>query len=203
MAKRRRVNWDYVEPLWRASKLSNMEIVRQYEEIHQRSSEWKKTVTEAAIRKRARQKGWRKDLVPEVKKRTREKLLVRDPVRDQADLEQDENIIEATSEALAGVIQTIRGDVMKTRAILARVRQEIIDNPDQVRLFSFRGDVTEHHVKMGTEEVTRAVRNLTTAEKAWVDNVWRAYGLGEDDDAETGAFEYNAYFGDPPEEEKS
>jgi hypothetical protein len=191
MAKR--ANWDFIEPLWRAAKLSNLEICRRYDALHKNSTEWKHSVTEAAIRKEAKLKNWKKDLVDEVRNAVKEKL-VRQQVRTDK-IRTDKEIVDAASGALALVVESIRSDVMKTRVVLERLRQEIIDDPDQVKLFAYQGAVTEHLVKMGTPDHSAAVRNLTTAERQWLESIWKAYGLDEPDEVEKKDLQYNFYFG--------
>lgn len=78
MAKR--VDWIFVEQLYRAGGLKSRELVRQYAEAHKDQDEFKKTVTEGAIRKqaKAKAKGWKKDLAHMVKKEALEQLVRND-----------------------------------------------------------------------------------------------------------------------------
>ena len=72
---RKVVDWDSVEPLYRAGILSNYEICRQYAADHTHTQTWKTSVTETAIRKRAKEKGWQRDIADRVIKTVREKLV--------------------------------------------------------------------------------------------------------------------------------
>jgi len=92
---RKVVDWDSVEPLYRAGILSNYEVAQQYAADHKHSQTWKQTVAESAIRKKAKEKGWEKNLAGRIKERVREKL-VRDDVRN-ANLS-DAEIVEQASE---------------------------------------------------------------------------------------------------------
>lgn len=75
MAKRKYIDWDSVEPLYRAGLLSLSEICTQYGADHQHSQVWKITVTHVAIIKRARAKGWKRNLVDKVHKKIQEQLV--------------------------------------------------------------------------------------------------------------------------------
>ncbi|MBI9091801.1 MAG: hypothetical protein JEZ12_21530 [Desulfobacterium sp.] len=79
MAKR--VNWDYIKPMYCAGSMSNCEIARQYESDHADSEEWKATITEASIRKRAKSKKWQRNIADKVQAQIKENL-VREEVRD-------------------------------------------------------------------------------------------------------------------------
>lgn len=96
MSKRKLIDWDSIEPLYRSGSMSNCDICRQYEADHTHSQTWKKTVTETAIRKRAKEKGWQKDIAEKVKNKVREDL-VRGEVRG-SNLSDEEVIEQASKE---------------------------------------------------------------------------------------------------------
>jgi len=75
MAKRLLINWDAIEPLYRAGILSLPEIAHQYEADHQHSQRWKKTVTHQAIAKHSKQKKWTRNIAERVKSRVQEELV--------------------------------------------------------------------------------------------------------------------------------
>jgi hypothetical protein len=60
---RRKVDWSEVEPLYRADVLSVAEIARQFK------------ITDAAIRKHAKEHKWKRDLGAKVRAKTAEKLI--------------------------------------------------------------------------------------------------------------------------------
>jgi L-rhamnose mutarotase len=80
----KRIDWDSVEPLYRAGQLSNYEISRQYARDHVHSQVWRTTVTEAAIRKQAKLKKWQKNIADRVRLLAEERL-VRETVRTDSD----------------------------------------------------------------------------------------------------------------------
>ena len=82
--KATRIDWDSVEPLYRANQLSNCEICRQYERDHIHSQVWKKTIDESAIRKQAKSKKWQRNIADKVKALAEEKL-VRETFRKDSD----------------------------------------------------------------------------------------------------------------------
>ena len=75
MAKRKLTDWDSIEPLYRAGSLSIHKITDQYLVDHANSGRWKKTVTHTAINKKAKEKGWTRNLAGQVKDRIKEKLV--------------------------------------------------------------------------------------------------------------------------------
>jgi hypothetical protein len=75
LAKRKLVDWDSIEPLYRAGTMSLNDICNQYEADHINSQVWKRTVTHVAIIKRAKAKKWTKNLAIKVSDRVKERLV--------------------------------------------------------------------------------------------------------------------------------
>lgn len=102
--RRKPIDWDSIEPLYRAGILSNYEICKQYAEDHKHSQTYRTTVTEGAIRHRAKAKGWQKDIADKVQKQVKEKV-VRSQLRNtEKSGVSDTEIIEEAAEAGSKVV---------------------------------------------------------------------------------------------------
>lgn len=97
MAKTRKyIDWDSVEPLYRAGAMSLNDICNQYAADHVNSQVWKTTVTHAAILKHAKQKGWTKNIAARVSERLKERLVT--SLVTIGNQSEDEAIEQATEE---------------------------------------------------------------------------------------------------------
>jgi len=108
--KRKFVDWDSIEPLYRAGAMSNYEICGQYEIDHANSQVWKKTVAESAIRKQSRIKNWQKTLAEKVKKQIKENL-VRSEVRSANQNLSDTEIVEKAAEVGSNIVLRHRKEI--------------------------------------------------------------------------------------------
>lgn len=158
-------NWDFIQPLYRAGGLSNYEIARQYELTHQNQKQYKSTVSEAAIRDYAKRHNWSRDLTAQVAQRTSEKVL-RDELRKSRGGEvsaSDEAIIEQAAENRAQVVQIQRRDLAALKVIEEDLYRRMIADEDQVLVGWYEGVASEHRVKMGMLERSRAYREIVTS----------------------------------------
>jgi hypothetical protein len=115
--KRKPIDWETIEPLYRAGNLSNYQICEQYSADHQHTQTYRQTITEGAIRARAKIQGWQKDIADKVQAKIKEKL-VRTALRN-ANLNEDQIIEEA---AQTGVEIVLRHQ----KEIMAMVEHENI-----------------------------------------------------------------------------
>jgi hypothetical protein len=110
------VDWESVERDYRAGMLSVREIARHA------------GVDEKAIRKRAKAKGWERDLTDKVRKQVRAALVrneVRSEVRTEDDLRTEEEIVDAAAAQVVTLIREHRSDIRAQRATLDTLRQEL------------------------------------------------------------------------------
>jgi len=119
--KRKRVDWESVEPLYRAGALSNCEICRQYAADHIHSQTWKIVISEAAIRAHAKKKCWLRNIADKVKNQIRENL-VRGEIREAALLDPEIVLRAAEKPTQVRMLQRVRaieladlGDKLKTQ----------------------------------------------------------------------------------------
>lgn len=100
-------DWEAIESAYRAGSLS----IRAIADKH--------GVSDTAIRKRATQNGWQRDLTEQVQKVTRQKL-VRKEVRNDSSREHvrtDEEIVNEAADEAAGVVLEHRTDLARWRRI--------------------------------------------------------------------------------------
>lgn len=130
---RKIVDWDSIEPLYRAGILSNYEICRQYANDHTHTQTWKPSVTETAIRKRAKEKGWQRDIADRVVKAVREKL-VRGEVRETNI--SDEDAIEIASDGPFRIGISQRHRTVRLLQIQDELTEELRANKDDIDVVS-------------------------------------------------------------------
>ena len=122
--KRKLIDWDSVEPLYRAGQMSLYEICRQYEADHVSSQVWKPTVTHTGIRKKAKEKGWSKKLAKRVSERVQEKLVSGFV---SAGNQTDDEIIEKATEEPVKIAKGQRYRTQKTLEFQDELFQELKD----------------------------------------------------------------------------
>jgi len=103
------VDWNSIHPNYVLGTMSNLGIVKQYEADHVHSTTFKKTVSEGAIRKAAKERGWKKDIAGAVQKKIKENL-VRAEVR-STNQKSDDEIINEASESGVSVVMSHREDI--------------------------------------------------------------------------------------------
>lgn len=205
MSKGLPVNWDFIEPLYRTGGLSNYEIARQYELTHINSDKYKPTVTEAAIRDRAKRKKWDRDLTEKVRQRTEAKLL-REGLRKcedggEAAKASDEDIVEAAAETRAQVVKLHRRDLTELESLEADIIRRLREDETQVIVGWYEGAASEHHVKMGLLERCKAYRELVTARSKRILLSRISWGLDDKNKlSETKAVEVHLNLAGNPEE---
>ena len=117
-----KADWEAIEREYRAGILSVREIARRHE------------ITEGPIRRKAKQKGWERDLTEKVKTRAQEKLSrasedaggAQDAGKDAATTrEQEERAVEENAERVAGVVNLHRRDIRDGREIVEMMLGEL------------------------------------------------------------------------------
>lgn len=150
-------DWEAIESAYRAGSLSIRAIAD------------KNGVSDTAIRKRATQNGWQRDLTEQVQKATRQKL-VRIEVRTDGSREHvrtDEEIVNEAADEAAGVVIEHRSDLARWR----RIANKLGDFLDDVEF------TTENHASLSRSLVAgvdaqvkiikaeREAYNIDTGEK--------------------------------------
>lgn len=181
MSQLKRINWNFIESLYRAGGLSNREVARQYSVRHLDSIEFRPSVTEAGIRRRAQRHGWRRDLSGKVHARTRSKLL-QDSLRAREGLYQvqpENDILEAAAETRAWVIRIEREDLRRLRELELDLIRRLKEEDDQVLVGWYQGVAYDHQVKLGLLDRARVLRDLamTMHKRILIERL--AWGLDE------------------------
>jgi len=115
-ATRPPIDWESVERDYRAGVLSVREIARHA------------GVDEKAIRKRAKAKGWERDLTEKVRERVRTALVrteVRSEVRTEADLRTEQEIVDTAAAQVIELVRQHRSDIRAQRDTADALRQEL------------------------------------------------------------------------------
>jgi len=180
MAKRKFIDWDSVEPLYRLGKLSNCEICRQYAADHEHSQTWKTTVTEAAIRLRAKAKGWERNLADRVRTKVKENL-VRTPLRDSNQEKQlsDQEIIDKAAEIAADVVLRHREEIKALLNIENALLEELSNGPKKLYLSTFQGEILEKEVSLTVKEKSATLKDLAAVRAQRVTLERQAYNLND------------------------
>lgn len=108
-------DWEAIESAYRAGLMSLREIASQH------------SISEGAIRKRAKRDDWSRDLAAKVKERA-DDLVRKAEVRKQVRTENSFNervLVEATAEAIATVRMEHRGDIRRAREITNALFDEL------------------------------------------------------------------------------
>jgi len=120
--KRKLIDWESIEPLFRLGTLSNYQICTQYAEDHKNSQVWKIEITEGSIRNRAKAKGWKKNIADKVQRQIQERVLrnslrKNDELRNDDKILSDQEIIDQVAEIASGVLLRHREEI---KAMLLR-----------------------------------------------------------------------------------
>lgn len=174
MAKRKLINWDYIEPIYRVGALSNYEIAAQYGEVHKDSKTWKPTVSEAVIRKQAKAKGWKKNLADRVQTRVRENLVRGKSTHAHMT---DEEIVHNAAEVGSNVVLRHRDEIAALIEHENRLLAELGDDPTKVHVSSYQGDVTETVLGLTVREKAETLKALSAVRAQRIALEREAYNL--------------------------
>lgn len=130
--KRKLVDWGCIEPLFRAGLLSNSQICRQYDADHKNSQVYKTTVSEGAIRKQAKIKGWKRNLSDKVQAQIKENL-----VRGQVRTDEEDGLTDQEIISIASVLPT---EVRKSQRVRTQKLSDLGDDLQAVLLKSISQD---------------------------------------------------------------
>ncbi len=161
MAKRKFIDWDSIEPLYRGGALSIYKICDQYEADHVNSGVWKTTVTHAAIIKKAKEKKWTRDLAGKVKNRINEKLVTNLVTNSNKDKRfSDNDIIEHAAEAGSQVVFRHREEIKVLLRHEDELLKELLQGPKKLYLSTFQGEILSKEVDLTVTEKSTTLKNL-------------------------------------------
>ena len=112
--ERKQIDWESVEDKYRAGVLSIREIARHHD------------CTDAAIRKRAKELGWDRDLTAKIAAQVRDKL-VRSEVRSERNATTERELIEVNAEAILRIRLEHRQDIGRAKRLTASLFTELTE----------------------------------------------------------------------------
>ncbi len=187
MGKRKLIDWDSVEPLYRAGSLSLSGICAQYEADHINSQVWKTTVTHAAIIKKAKAKGWTRNLASKVKERVKEKLVTGLVTGcNQESKLSDNDIIERAAEAGSQVVVRHRKEIKALLQHEDDLLKELTDGPTKLYLSTFQGQILEKEVELTLKEKSATLKDLAAVRAQRIALEREAHDLDDPDDKAKG-----------------
>jgi hypothetical protein len=180
---RRKVDWSKVEPLYRADVLSVAEIARQFK------------ITDAAIRKHAKEYRWKRDLGAKVRAKTAEKLIqdLADSSGDGSDSSGSQRAMseDETTELAAltqvTVVRDHKATISTGRSLTMRMLSEldaVTSNVGELKQeITASKDAKRHNAMLkavGLSNRAATMRDLATAARTWVGLERQAFSIIED-----------------------
>lgn len=183
MSKRKYIDWDSIEPLYRAGGLSNYEICKQYAADHINSEVWKKEATEGAVRNRAKAKGWKKNIAGKVREQIKEKLLRNELRSDEKNVTlSDNDIIEQAAEAGSNVIIRHRKEIVALLKHEDELLTELSSKPKKLYLSTFQGTILSKEVGLTVTEKSITLKNLAAVRTQRITLERQAHSLDDGPD---------------------
>ncbi len=183
--ERSRADWERVEADYRAGTKSLREIAAEH------------GITEGAIRKRAKQQGWSRDLNAKVRAKADElvrKALVRTEVRKESATEKE--TVEVEAQVQARIRLAHRGDITRMRALVLRLLAECEAESSDPALFASLGEMLRKPDEKGVDRLNevyqkaislpqriKGVKELAESLRVLVAMEREAYGLDTTGDA--------------------
>lgn len=186
MGKRKFIDWDSIEPLYRAGQLSLNGICAQYAEDHKNSQTWKKTITHGAIVKKAKAKGWSRNLAGKVKERVKEKLVTSlvtgcDKGKSGGS---DEEIIERAAEAGSNVVLRHRVEINALLEHENALLQELIDRPKKLYMANYQGKIISKEIELTIKERSATLKDLASVRAQRIALERQAHNLDDNPEGE-------------------
>ncbi len=136
-------DWERIELDYRAGILSLREIAGGH------------TLTEGAIRKRAKRDGWERDLAAKIQAKA-DALVRKAEVRSQYAVTSERQIIEANAERIAQVRGEHRADITRMRTLVLRLLSECEAEAGDPTLFAELGEILRKPDANGTDRLNDA-----------------------------------------------
>ena len=179
MAERSKEDWESIEKDYRSGVLSIKEIARNY------------GCSDTAIRKKAKAKGWARDLSRRVSERVRAKLVC-EPVRDQAENQKlEEEIVEQAAEKSVEVVKNHRSKITRSQKVWGDLLDELESQTVDRELYQNLGEMMRnpearidklndlYHKVISTPSRVDSMKKMTDALKTLIGAERQAYNLDE------------------------
>jgi len=178
--KRKFVDWDSIEPLYRAGAMSLNDICNQYAADHKNSQVWKISVDHSAICRKAKAQKWTKNLAVKVKERIQEKLVT--SLVTGCDQESrrgsDEEIIERASDTGVNIVLRHRDEIFELQGHEQRLLYSLQDGPKKLYLANYQGEIIEKEYDVTLNENSVTLKNLAAVRAQRIALERQAYSLG-------------------------
>jgi len=181
MTKRRKfIDWDSIEPLYRAGALSLHDICAQYEADHVNSQTWKKTVTHAAILKQAKKRNWTRNLAEKVQKRIKEKLVTEPVTTCNNDKRaSDEEYVERAAEVGTSVVLRHQREAASLLEHEDRLLSELA-TATKLYITQYQGEIVKKSVSMTVYEKAQTLKALAEVRAKRIALERQAHSLNDD-----------------------
>jgi len=163
--EKKRIDWEKVEKLYRAGKLSIREVSRQC------------GCTEGAIRKRAKAESWTRDLSDKIDEVVRTKL-VRSEVRTSGAISEKE-IIEAAATKNFEIVTAERKDLKELQDMESKLMAELNDSPTKSYVSSYQGVIISESFKLTVAERASALLALANVRTKRIELERKIYGIAD------------------------
>ena len=165
--RKSRFDWERIELDYRTGRYSNRELTR----LHGPS--------EAAIRKRAKDHGWQRDLSEQIRKRVIEKTTAA-VAREVSRAETDQQYVEEAAEAGANIIRGHQRLLIQAKNIAETLMERLTEQlKSKTMKVEVRGEVME--VDVNLDYAGKSLGHATQALERVVKMERQSYGLDADD----------------------
>jgi hypothetical protein len=170
--KKNKPDWIALYEEYRTGQFSNVVLGKKY------------GVNESAIRKRAQKESWEKDLIVEVQRRVREKLVrgegeQKGETRRTPSVRDDEEIVEEASQRGVEVINSHRKDIAKLRTIAQTLLGELEQNQKQSIVVGKGEDKKVIEIELSLKEKSEILRNISQAAAKYIPLERQAFNLND------------------------
>lgn len=187
--KRKLIDWDSVEPLFKLGTLSNYQICSQYAEDHRHSDVWKQNITEGSIRNRAKTQGWQKNIADKVQIQIKEKVLRKslrnDDLRNKKKLT-DKEIIEEAAEVGSNVILRHRTEIKALLDLEESFLIELGGTPTRGQFASFKGGISSIDVDLTVSEKAKTLKDMAAVRAQRIALERQAFNIKDDTEPDDG-----------------
>ncbi len=169
MAKKKSIDWESVEKLYKAGQISIREIARRC------------GCNDKTVREKARKEGWTRDLSEKIRREVRSRLL-RAPHRTaEEEKATEEQVVDA------GVAQGVeiellqRKDIQKLNDLVIKLMAELDDDPMKVYITQFKGAIISSDLNLTVAEKSSALSNLANVLHKKIELERQAYNLDSEE----------------------
>lgn len=165
MRNQKKLDWEKIEPAYRAGQISIREIARRH------------GCSDKAIRMKAKKKGWQRDLTKRIQEEVRSSL-VRTKVRTLEETQAtDKEIIETAVGVGIAIEQLQRKDIGKLRELEAKLLDELDNEPLKLYITQFKGMIVQKEIRIAVTEKASALNHLSQVMQRRIKLEREAYNL--------------------------